>query len=198
MMAFAKKWRNPSATKTYLAWRGMRHRCINPKSAAWANYGGRGITVCETWKDSYDAFFADMGECPEGLSLDRIDVNKGYSPENCRWAGWDVQANNKRDNVHLTHNGETMTASQWAKHLGIKRDTLFRRLNVYKMDVARALTPGSLVPVRKCGTRQGYAKGCRCAECRAVNAKRAKDRKHRIKHLALAGEMASSGSPSTG
>lgn len=197
-MAFAKKWRNPAATKTYLAWRNMRSRCTSPQNASWANYGGRGITVCETWKDSYDAFFEDMGPSPEGHSLDRIDVNGNYSPENCRWVGWDVQANNKRDNVHLTHNGETMTASQWAKHLGIGRDTLFRRLNVYKMDVERALTPGSLNRERKCGTRQGYERGCRCVECRAVNAKRAKDRKHRIKRLALAGEMASSGNPSTG
>ena len=191
-MAFARKWENPSSKKTYHAWRSMRQRCINPKNASWANYGGRGITVCETWKDSYDAFFADMGECPEGLSLDRIDVNEGYSPENCRWVGWDIQAVNKRVNVHLTHDGKTMTVCHWADYLGIGRDTLCRRLNVYKMDVARALTPGSLVPVpvRKCGTRQAYEHGCRCAECRASNAKRARDRKHRIKLLACGGEIA--------
>ena len=198
-MAPRKKWKNPSGTVTYFAWRGMRHRCNNPKNASWENYGGRGITVCDKWAHDYDAFFEDMGPCPEGLSLDRIDVNESYSLENCRWVGWDVQSTNKRVNVHITHNGETKTVSQWADHLGIGNDTLWRRLNVYKMDAEKALTSKSLVPAasRACGTRSGYDGGCKCTACLAFNAKRARDRKLKIAvwvdgcgYLACGGEIA--------
>jgi uncharacterized protein (DUF433 family) len=79
------------------AWSGAIDRCHNPANAAFKDYGGRGITVCERWRNSFDAFVADMGARPDGLSLDRIDVNKGYSPDNCRWADKYVQARNKRN-----------------------------------------------------------------------------------------------------
>lgn len=170
--ASRRKWANPAGTRTYYAWRSMRARCGNPKSAAWKNYGARGITVCERWVNDYDAFFADMGECPDGMSLDRIDPDAGYSPQNCRWAGWDVQSRNKRTNVYFDHNGERLTASDWADKLGIKRTTLFKRIRSYGMDAERALTAASLAPARSCGTRQGYEKGCRCDECKAAHAAR--------------------------
>jgi hypothetical protein len=74
----------------------MRARCRDPKNVAFKHYGGRGIAVCERWRESFEAFLADMGERPEGTTLDRIRVNEGYEPGNCRWADAAQQASNKR------------------------------------------------------------------------------------------------------
>ena len=170
-----QKWTNPSGTREYFAWRCMRHRCTNPKNAAWHNYGGRGITVCDRWSDDYDAFFSDMGPCPAGMTLDRIDPDKGYSPENCRWADWTTQGNNKRTNVKIAYLGEVKTIAQWAKHFGLKTDTLFKRLQ--RMSPEMALTEENLVAKNAMplihGTRVAYEKyQCRCPECRGFNARR--------------------------
>lgn len=90
--------RNRKATKTYTVWRNMVHRCGNPNRPGYENYGGRGITVCSRWKGEhgFENFLADMGEKPEGLSLDRIDNDGNYEPSNCRWATWKQQNTNKR------------------------------------------------------------------------------------------------------
>ena len=83
-------------TREYIAWIGAKERCENPNSPAWKNYGGRGIRIAPEWRTDYPRFLADMGPCPPGLTLDRIDVDGDYEPGNCRWATWSEQAKNKR------------------------------------------------------------------------------------------------------
>jgi len=114
----------------YCAWRGMRKRCRNPNNADWARYGGRGISICERW-DSFANFFADMGLKPSPKhSLDRINPNGNYEPENCRWATAMEQANNRADkNKKFTLDGITLTQSEWARRIGITRHSLRDRLN---------------------------------------------------------------------
>lgn len=106
-------------TAEYLIWGGMRSRCLNPRNRQYASYGGRGIRVCERWSD-YASFLADMGRRPSSRhSLDRIDVNGDYSPENCRWASARVQANNRRNTVIVKARGQFMTCADAARLLGI-------------------------------------------------------------------------------
>lgn len=162
-----QKWINPAGTRTYFAWRSMRSRCHNKNNPSYAHYGGRGIIVCHAWNTSYDQFVADMGEAPEGMSLDRIDNNGNYTPKNCRWASIETQLNNQRRNRRLTLNGRTQTMAQWAKELGISADTLHKRLT--RMGVERALKPGKLNEWRH-GTRQGYeVHKCKCNLCRETH-----------------------------
>lgn len=116
-----------SRTRIYGLWRHMIDRCTRNTHRSFHNYGGRGITVCERWLTSFDFFYQDMGDCPKGMSLDRIDNEKGYAPENCRWASWDVQASNKRVCVYFEWNGQRLTLAEWGKILGIPYDVLRKR-----------------------------------------------------------------------
>lgn len=111
----------------YRSWKDMRQRCNNPNNVDWLSYGGRGIKVCEKW-DDFLAFLSDMGERPDNHSIDRIDVNLGYSKENCRWALDKVQANNKRSNYRIEYNGCSATLQEWADKVGIKRETISARI----------------------------------------------------------------------
>ena len=189
--ASRRKWKNPSGTKTYYAWRSMRDRCQNKNNSAWDNYGGRGIYVCERWANDYDAFFEDMGEAPKGKSLERVDVNKGYFPENCVWDTDVAQGRNRRNNKLLHYNGKTMCLSQWAEFIGVNTDTLHRRINVYKMPLEKALSRGSLAMKWKHGTRRGYDLGCKCADCRSAHAAHHRAQRARRKARKVAGEMGS-------
>jgi hypothetical protein len=114
-------------TSTYRIWVSMRARCRNPNDAAYANYGGRGIDVCERW-EKFANFIADMGLRPAKHQIDRIDNDLGYSPENCRWVTAKANLNNKRTSHKIEWQGETLTVSQWAERLGINQRTLFNRL----------------------------------------------------------------------
>ncbi len=116
-----------SKTPIYQIWRGMKMRCLNKNDSAYKYYGARRITVCDRWLQ-FENFYKDMGDKPEGLTIDRIDNNGNYEPRNCKWSTPMEQANNMRNNIILTHNGVTMTLSQWARKLGIGYDTLRKRI----------------------------------------------------------------------
>lgn len=117
-------------TPTYLSWASMRQRCLNPNATGYSRYGGAGIGICPEWAgdDGFSAFLADMGERPEGQTLDRKDNAKGYSPENCRWADMATQKRNRSVARLITYNGETKTAAEWARDVGTHRNNILRRL----------------------------------------------------------------------
>lgn len=112
---------------TYISWMSLFSRCYNPKDKRFIAYGGRGINVCERWRESFSNFLDDMGERPIGTSLDRIDPNGNYDPGNCRWATQKEQQRNRRNNVRVTINGETRCISEWLEVLGMPRSTLDKR-----------------------------------------------------------------------
>jgi len=111
-------------------WNSMRTRCTRPNDVRYKDYGGRGIYVCERWLESPQHFFDDMGDRPEGGTLDRINNDGPYSPENCRWVSQKVQARNKRSNHLLEFNGSTKPLIDWATELGFSPETIHRRLRV--------------------------------------------------------------------
>lgn len=114
-------------TKEYSAWIGMRKRCNTKSSEDYPDYGGRGIKVCERW-DLFSNFVEDMGIAPKDFSLDRIDVNKGYSPDNCRWADAKTQARNKTNNRLISLNGIIKTLAEWAELSGTDRRNIHKRI----------------------------------------------------------------------
>jgi len=119
-----------SDTREYSSWYSMKDRCLNTHSDKYSYYGGRGITICQEWVESFEQFYSDMGSRPEGMSIERIDNDKGYYPENCKWATLAEQANNKRNNVILELDGLVQTVAQWANHLGISYNLLAYRLRI--------------------------------------------------------------------
>lgn len=129
-----------SKTPIYIIWKSMKARCLSPRDKSYKDYGGRGITVCDEWKDSFETFYADMGECPEGHSLDRIDVNGNYEPSNCRWATSIEQNRNRRNSHMITYEGETKTLIEWSESLGIRYHILSSRINRYRWSIERAFT----------------------------------------------------------
>ena len=113
----------------YQVWCGMKRRCYRLKAGDYKDYGGRGIRVCERWRNSFPNFLEDMGSRPSAnYSLDRIDVNGNYEPSNCRWASASEQNNNKRGNHLITFRGETLTETEWRKRLGFDVGIIRQRL----------------------------------------------------------------------
>ena len=138
-----------SKTRLYKIWCGIKSRCNDPGCAGYKNYGGRGIKICSAWEKDFLAFkewalshgydeSAPRGKC----TIDRIDVNGEYSPENCRWVSQREQAQNKRTNHYITHNGETHSITEWGKILGINPNTIFSRAGWLGWPEEQALTNG--------------------------------------------------------
>lgn len=132
-----------SHTSLYKAWAGMKDRCFNPNNLHYAEYGGRGITVCDRWRDSFSNFIADMGDRKPGLTIERIDNDGNYEPGNCKWATRKEQQRNRRVCNNLTFNGETLCVSEWAERIGLKHETLRGRLS-RGWSVEKALTTPKL------------------------------------------------------
>jgi hypothetical protein len=130
-----------SKTLEHGIWTAMIGRCHNPNNADFATYGALGVTVCERWRESFQAFYDDMGPRPSRKhSLDRHPDHCGnYEPDNCRWATQKQQCRNKRNNHLLTYNGETLCAIEWAEKLGWDKAVIFNRLR-YGWSVERILS----------------------------------------------------------
>lgn len=113
----------------WLTWRRMRARCYNENCDSYPHYGGRGIRVCDRWLESFQSFLEDMGPRPtDRHSIDRINVNGDYEPNNCRWATPEQQGSNRTCNRVLTANGETAIAAEWARRAGVSQTTINNRL----------------------------------------------------------------------
>lgn len=159
------------ANKIQLALINIKRRCYNPRSKAYPNYGGRGIKLCPEWKGSAEAFYLwAMGAGHTmGLTLDRIDNNGDYSPDNCRWATMKTQLRNNRRN----HRIQGKTIAEWCEELGVRQDTMGRRA-ARGLSLERVLFPGNLnIPPLVHGTRSGYEyHKCRCPACTLFNTQR--------------------------
>jgi len=115
-------------TGTYSTWNSMKNRCDNPRAQDYYLYGARGISVCDRWRD-FKNFYADMGEKPAGLTIERIDINGDYEPSNVRWATRAEQTRNTRSNRNLTVNNLTLCVTDWAIKVGVRRNLIYQRLN---------------------------------------------------------------------
>ena len=135
----AHRTHGKTGTKVYRAWLHMKDRCNNTNDKEYKRYGARGIAICKEWK-SFEQFFEDMGESPKGTSLDRIDNNKIYCKENCKWSTPREQANNRRSNRFITYNGRTETLAEWGRITGINAKNINRRIDNYGWSIEKALT----------------------------------------------------------
>lgn len=126
----------------YRVWSGMKSRCNNPRVKQYADYGGRGIQVCERWQ-SFTNFLEDMdADFRDGLTLDRIDCDGDYAPNNCRWATRLEQNNNKRNSNKIEYLGEAHTLNEWARRQGLRPGTVRQRFYAYGWPIERCLTKG--------------------------------------------------------
>lgn len=120
----ATRQRSGSRYRTYRRWGAAKERCFNSATPMYRYYGGRGITMCDRWRNDFEAFLADMGECPPAFTLERVDFDGDYEPGNCTWIPKSEQAKNRRGNVLITFEGETMTLMDWSRHLGAPYPTI--------------------------------------------------------------------------
>lgn len=137
-----------SGTRLYRAWKNMLHRCFDETDKRFSRYGERGITVCQEWlgENGYNNFrsWALSNGYADNLTIDRIDNDGIYSPDNCRWVTVEEQANNRSNNHRITYQNKTQTLAQWADEVGIAQDTIRYRISHYNWSVEKALT----TPVR--------------------------------------------------
>lgn len=114
-------------TRTMRIWKNMIQRASNPNCPMYSRYGGVGIGVCESWQ-TFEGFLLDMGQAPDGLTLERVDNSKGYGPDNCKWATYAEQNRNKSSSKLLTLNGKTQTAVDWMAELNLTHDQIYKRI----------------------------------------------------------------------
>lgn len=133
-------------------WNSMKQRCFNPSCRQYKHYGGRGITVCDRWL-VFKNFAADIGERPPGMTIDRIDNDGPYSPENFRWATRAQQSRNRRGLVNLTYDGKTMTVEEWGRFLGRHPTTLRSRIRMGH-SLEKILSPSLHLPSQNPKARQ--------------------------------------------
>ena len=125
----------------YGVWADMKQRCYNKNLPTYKNYGGRGIRVCDSWRDSFLNFLSDMGTRPDGASLDRIDNDGDYTPNNCRWASWHTQAFNKSNTLRIEYGGVTMSIDDWSNLTGLTPKVIRERMY-------RGWTPSESVSIK--------------------------------------------------
>lgn len=123
-----RKLHGMTKSPTFKTWDSMKQRCLNPNAPDYPKYGMRGITICNKWLESFNNFLADMGERPEGMSIDRIDVNGNYEPSNCRWATRSQQQRNKSNSIYIEWQGERKSIPEWADITGITRKIISARI----------------------------------------------------------------------
>lgn len=130
-----------TSSRLYFRWCHMKERCYSPSSRSYRHWGGRGITMCDEWKNDFLAFkeWALANGYKDGLSIDRINNDGNYEPSNCRWTTMKTQSNNRRGLHHITHNGETKTITEWSNITGIPVTTLYMRLKTYGWSVEKTL-----------------------------------------------------------
>lgn len=130
-----------SKSRLYRIWGGIKTRCYNPNIEAYVNYGGRGILMCEEWKNDFQSFYewAIENGYSEELTIDRIDNNKNYEPSNCRWANMKAQNSNRRNTIKFVYNGEEKTLHELAEDHNISYKKLYKRVHNRKMSIEEAL-----------------------------------------------------------
>ncbi len=162
------KNRGLSKTPTYCSWNSMIRRCSPESREKYPSYAN--IEVCERWKE-FSNFLEDMGERPEGTSLDRIDVFGNYEPDNCRWATLSQQQRNKKVNRTLTYNGVTKTIHDWSEEFGIGVNTLYNRVFKHGWSVEDSLLTHPFGNCRKANKNNGRQKDHKCPCCDLVGNK---------------------------
>lgn len=144
----SKKTHGKSNCRTQSSYTEMKRRCNNPKRPNYHLYGGRGIRVCDRWINGdgvitgYHCFLNDMGECPDGFSIERINVNGNYEPSNCKWASSREQGSNRRHTPRFMYKGKMTALSYIADDIGVKRGTLYNRIFIHNMSFEDAIKKG--------------------------------------------------------
>lgn len=129
----AREKHGMTGTELYKRWAAIKQRCLDSEKPDYGRYGGAGVTICDEWKDSFVSFmnWALANGYEEELSIDRIDNEKGYCPENCRWIRLEKQSANRKSNIYITYNGETKTLTDWCKYFNVNYDRTKARIQKY-------------------------------------------------------------------
>lgn len=145
-----------AGTRLYNCWVDMKRRCYNKRNKRYNQYGGRGISVCQEWKDSFENFYqwATNSGYDDSLTLDRVDVNGDYCPKNCRWATRMEQMRNTTRNHYVTAFGETKTIAEWSEVFGVSQDAIKDRLNKLHWSAEEAVSH----PILKIGGKRANGK----------------------------------------